>query len=329
MSSPRRTPISEVACAALPFTVHDARWVPSSRRLVVVGAKPRARGALRVCSLNTDAMRLETLLDAETERGARCATLGACDAVARECAVGDYAGFLQVFDLLRPQQPVFSARVHDELVNCIDGGGAPGPREVATGSRDGRVRVSDVRCAAGAVASLDPRGEQRDCWSVAVGRAGGARERSVFAGFDNGDVKLWDLRANAVVWEANVGSGVVSLQARGGAEGAPEFAAGCLSGALVCGSAGGCAEVARAQSAIWAVQRCPQRPEMIAAACGSGELVVWEQSAEDPKRVEEVMERELAAQPLASLDWHPDCAGLAAVTAYDQTVRVVAVADLM
>jgi hypothetical protein len=38
----------------------------------------------------------------------------------------------------------------------------------------------------------------RDCWSVAFGNSFNDEERCVLAGYDNGDVKLFDLRMNQV-----------------------------------------------------------------------------------------------------------------------------------
>jgi hypothetical protein len=37
-----------------------------------------------------------------------------------------------------------------------------------------------------------------DCWSVAFGNSFNDEERCVLAGYDNGDVKLFDLRMNQV-----------------------------------------------------------------------------------------------------------------------------------
>jgi hypothetical protein len=39
----------------------------------------------------------------------------------------------------------------------------------------------------------------RDCWSVAFGNSFNDEERCVLAGYDNGDVKLFDLRTNKVL----------------------------------------------------------------------------------------------------------------------------------
>lgn len=100
----------------------------------------------------------------------------------------------------------------------------------------GCVKVWDPRVAE-PVVSLEPgEGEAaRDCWTVCFGaraprvlgrRHGGSPpspcaplsfgpgnsyaddERVVVAGYDNGDVKMFDLRTNTMRWETNVGNGV-------------------------------------------------------------------------------------------------------------------------
>ena len=90
------------------------------------------------------------------------------------------------------------------------GGGAP---ELVTCGRDGCVRVWDPRVA-DAVLSLEPKdGESaRDCWTVAFGDSFDDDHRALCAGYDNGDVKLFDLRTSSVRWETNVGNGVVCVE---------------------------------------------------------------------------------------------------------------------
>jgi WD40 repeat protein len=82
-----------------------------------------------------------------------------------------------------------------------------------TCGRDGCVRVWDPRVPE-PVLSLEPKdGESaRDCWTVAFGDSFDDDHRAICAGYDNGDVKLFDLRTSAVRWETNVGNGVVSLE---------------------------------------------------------------------------------------------------------------------
>ena len=49
---------------------------------------------------------------------------------------------------------------------------------------------------------------KRDCWTVAFGNSFSDTERCVCAGYDNGDIKLFDLRTMSQRWETNVKNGV-------------------------------------------------------------------------------------------------------------------------
>lgn len=122
----------------------------------------------------------------------------------RHLATGDFQGNVAIWDLERTDAPLWSAKAHETLVNRIDGcgglgvgGGAP---ELVTCSRDGCVRVWDPRVSE-AVVSLEPAegATARDCWAVAFGNAYSDDERCIAAGYDNGDVKIFDLRTNSCV----------------------------------------------------------------------------------------------------------------------------------
>ncbi len=89
------------------------------------------------------------------------------------------------------------------------GEGAP---ELATASRDGSVKVWDPRQPKVPVVTVEPDahspsgenkgdgpgGVARDCWTVAFGHAYNQHDRCLAAGYDNGDIKLFDLRAMKV-----------------------------------------------------------------------------------------------------------------------------------
>jgi len=63
------------------------------------------------------------------------------------------------------------------------------------------------------VVSLDPvEGETpADCWTVAFGNSYNDSERCIAAGYDNGDIKMFDLRTMTIRWDTNVRNGVCHL----------------------------------------------------------------------------------------------------------------------
>ena len=58
----------------------------------------------------------------------------------------------------------------------------------------------------------DDKDQARDCWTVSFGNSFNDEERVIAAGYDNGDVKLFDLRTNSVLWEDNIKNGVCGIQ---------------------------------------------------------------------------------------------------------------------
>ena len=148
----------------------------------------------------------------------KCGTFGASLLHDRHLATGDYSGAISVWDLERTDRAVWSApKAHSKLINCLDGcgglgvgGGAP---ELVSCSRDGCVRVWDTRVK-DAVLALEPEDSEtaRDCWTVAFGNSFSDEERALCAGYDNGDLKLFDMRTSTLRWESNCGNGVVSVE---------------------------------------------------------------------------------------------------------------------
>ena len=78
-----------------------------------------------------------------------------------------------------------------------------------TGSRDGAVKVWDVRQNTPVIEIAPGESEaKRDCWTVAFGNSFNDDERFVVAGYDNGDVKMFDLRTMSLYWETHLPNGV-------------------------------------------------------------------------------------------------------------------------
>jgi len=148
----------------LNFTLFDAKWVPRSARLVVLGTYPRGTGAFQVYELSQGDVNL--LKDTEKHSAFKCGTFGASSIHQRYFATGDFKGKLAIWNLESPDIPVFSADAHKEIINCIDGVGGlgigEGAPEIVTGSRDGSVKVWDPRQKDIPVANMEPaEGEQK------------------------------------------------------------------------------------------------------------------------------------------------------------------------
>jgi WD40 repeat protein len=221
---------------SLPFTPYDTKWVPCSARFVCMGIHPNAKGdtagllllmahcliscllrclgALHVYQLNHGDVELVT--EGTVGSGIKCGTFGASSIEERNLATGDHAGRLVIYDLERIEKPVFSQQAHTSIINAIDGCGGLdvgyGAPEIVTGGRDGCVRLWDPRVNEPVLAMEPGEGQTaRDCWTVAFGNSYSDEDRCIVAGYDNGDVKLFDLRTSTLRYETNVSNGVCIL----------------------------------------------------------------------------------------------------------------------
>ncbi|KAF8061309.1 WDR92 [Scenedesmus sp. PABB004] len=177
---------------SLTLTLYDTKWVPGAAKFVAVGQHARGTGALQVYALEGPEAVLARSL--EGPAGFKCATFGASSISEPRLAVGTFAGRLQVWDVEAGKAPAWDAQAHASIAYGF------GPPELVTCGRDGCVRVWDVRQHDAPTAAFEPADPTnvRDCWCVAFGNSFDDEERCVLAGYDNGDVKLFDLRMNRV-----------------------------------------------------------------------------------------------------------------------------------
>ncbi|KAJ3217084.1 WD repeat-containing protein 92 [Dinochytrium kinnereticum] len=341
---------------SLNYTPYDIKWIPSSARFVVLGQNSRGTGVLEVYQLNNG--KAELVKESEKRSAFKCGTFGASSLQARHIATGDFDGMLSLFDLERLEQPVFSAKAHDSIINCIDGAGGvgvqPGPPEIVTGSRDGFVKVWDVRQKEKAVATIGPEEGQpkQDAWAVAFGNSHSDYDRMVTAGYDNGDVKMFDLRTMSVFWETNIRNGVCSIEFdRKDIKMNKLVVTGLESSFRVFDlrtkhpkqGFASVLEKTTDNTTIWTVKHLPQNRDIFLTSGGSGTLNLYKysypakRSQKDsdeafdvgvPGTVVQLNHVTLAEQPISAVDWSMDKQGLCAFVSFDQQFRVCVVTKL-
>lgn len=342
--------IVELSAKSVTYTLFDAKWIPSSARFVALGNHARGTGAIEVFGLSKG--QITSQAQFEKPAAFKCGTFGSSSTEDRHLATGDFNGNVQTWDLERMSEPVFSTKGHENIVNCIDGcgglgigGGAP---EIVTGGRDGCVKVWDVRQKEAPVANIAPEAgsEVRDCWSVAFGGAYSDDERCVAAGYDNGDLKLFDLRTMSLRWETHLPNGICNV----------EFDRKdiMMNKLLVTGleskynvfdlrthnSKSGFASLTQSahKSTIWCGAHLPQNRDVFMTTAGNGSMHLWKykypgKRATEPKdgsepegivgSVQELNRVAISTQPISSIDWSRDKEGLCVTTSFDQQVRVV------
>lgn len=338
---------------SLNFTVYDVKWIPRSARLVTVGCQPRGTGVLSIFELENS--NLKMIKEIQSPQSFKCGTFGASSLQSRQFATGDFTGKLQVWDL-ESSKPTFEVKkAHSEIINCIDGIGGlgigEGAPEIVTGSRDGMVKVWDVRQKGDPVACMAPEEgtDHRDCWTVAFGDAYAAEERAVAAGYDNGDVKLFDLRTMSLRWETNLKNGVCGVEFDRKDIQMNKLLVSTLEGKFhvfdmrTQHPRSGFASVTEKahKSTVWLGKHLPQNRDVFMTTGGQGSVCLWKYDY-PAKRVKEVdnqpvgqagtlsylQNSTISTQPVCGLDWSPDKTGLCACVSFDQTVRILIVTKL-
>eukprot|EP00638_Chattonella_subsalsa_P009882 CAMPEP_0117747132 /NCGR_PEP_ID=MMETSP0947-20121206/8332_1 /TAXON_ID=44440 /ORGANISM="Chattonella subsalsa, Strain CCMP2191" /LENGTH=321 /DNA_ID=CAMNT_0005564533 /DNA_START=163 /DNA_END=1128 /DNA_ORIENTATION=+ len=318
-----------------------------------MGITPKAKGIMQVFEMNRGDLNL--VHETEKSKGIKCGTFGASSLEERHIATGDYVGMLNIWDLERTDIPVFSVQGHSTIINCIDGAGGIdvgyGAPEILTGGRDGCVRVWDPRVNE-PVLSLEPGEGQaaRDCWAVAFGNSYNDQERCIAAGYDNGDVKLFDLRTNSLRYETNVNNGVTCVEFDRKDIEMNKMVVTTLESKFrlydmrTQHSEHGFTSLAEKahKSTVWLCRHLPQNRDIFMTGGGNGGFNIYKyhypnsrtKQAKDESpmgvvgSVELLNSRVISTQPIVSFDWSPDREGLCTLCCLDQTLRVYIVTKL-
>ncbi|KAL6763097.1 WD40-repeat-containing domain protein [Haematococcus lacustris] len=347
--------ILEHLSKSLTVTIYDTRWIPGSAKFIALGQYARSTGCLQVWEM--DGTDLKLVKEVEKPSAFKCGTFGASSLIDRRLASGNFTGQLQIWDLEHTNKPVFDVQAHASIVNQVDGFGGQargcGAPELVTCGRDGCVRVWDVRQQDAPVAAFEPADSSniRDCWCVAFGNSYNDEERCVLAGYDNGDVKMFDLRMNQVRWEANVKNGVCAVGFDRRDIQMNKFVVCCLEAQFHTFDArtqhpqkgfSSVTERVSAGSTVWGVSHLPQNREVMMISSGDGTLHLYKYHYPDQRKIKDpegrdlgvagsvelVASRAMSSQPVCSLDWSPDKEGLFCCAAFDQTLRVGIVTKL-
>ncbi|CAO3649032.1 unnamed protein product [Cunninghamella blakesleeana] len=249
----------------------------------------------------------------------------------RYVATGDFGGFLKIWDTNHFEVPIDTVKAHESIIHSIDGIGGSiypgGARELVTGSRDGTVKIWDTRRLESSVFSCKTKNNdtaKNEVWAVAFDKSQKS-QRLIAMGYDNGIIRLFDLTSGSYIWETNLDDGVCSIDFS--MDDSQILYASTLSGAYVIKLSNG--DIAKldlpTDTTNWKVNHVQQESSYFSIVSGDGNLSVWDQ-----KNISKpLVSSNLTKHPIISLDWHPNKSGLYVCSAFDQTLRVGCIDQLL
>ncbi|KAF9432419.1 hypothetical protein BGZ76_010834 [Entomortierella beljakovae] len=370
MATEKPLKISQVSSKKLPFTAFQALWIPGTTRICALGSNARGFGVIQLYALSSTPLASRTtantpppqettskplhhpklILQSETEKKVQFKS-GTFRASPRSSSLphllaGDFEGRVGHWDVTRTEVPLSTFKAHDDVVNCMDGAGSlSGRPEFVTGSRDGTVKLWDMRQdhrGAGQISPISNISRKNgqpvdDVWCVAFGGQNSASESDdlmIASGYDNGDIRVFDIRMGKPVFETNIKHGVCAVEFDKRQGKANSLIASTLEGKLhsfnlINGQFAAAGETTEEiisvqsgdDSTLWQARHIPQRPDiMMVTDCG-GEIFMYQSGGENGP-TKSLGSHKMSAQGILSLEFNDDLEGLFVACDLDDTLRV-------
>ena len=333
---------------SLNYTPFDIRWLPYSTKLVITGQTQSSKGIIQIYHLIKGKLDLES--EYIKENGFKCCSFGASSFASRDLALGDFEGNFQIFDLEKGVPNYEIKKAHKSTIYSIDAVGKNlnyGTPEIVTGGKDGNVKIWDLRSDKHAIL-LEPKGIEHnypECWSVAFGGCNNNEERNLGIGYDNGDVKLYDLRMDKLIYGENFKSGVCSIEFDKKNAPMNKMVATTLDSKIYLFDLKNleknnylrCNKLIDEinNTTVWGTKFLPQKRNIFISMGGNGSLNIYKYQDSDfsfdntddnnkieNKKITLLSNNIICSQPIIGFDWHNAKFGLFCLTAFDRTVKI-------
>ena len=348
MSDKTITPQIQIQISkSLNYTPFDIKWLPYSTKLVIAGQTHSSKGIIQIYHL------IKGKLDLESEfikdNPFKCCSFGASSFASRDLALGDFEGNLQIFDLEKGMPNYEIKKAHKSIIYTIDSVGGNmnyGTPEVVTGGKDGIVKVWDLRGDKPAII-LEPKGIEKnnpECWSVAYGGCFNREERNLGIGYDNGDIKIYDLRMDKLIYGENFKGGICSIEFDKKNISINKMVASTLDSKIYLfdlknlenNNNSRCQKLSDEiyNTTIWGTKFIPQKRDFFISMGGNGSLNLYRYNNNDFNYTDEydknkkngkinlISSNIICNQPIIGFDWHNIKLGLSCLVAFDRTVKI-------
>lgn len=337
----------------LNFTPYDTKWLPYSSKAVIIGQTAKMEGVIKFFKLEKD--ELKEIFSQNFGKGLKtCAWNYYNNSETPQLAIGDITGKLFIFDLQK-EKVNYSVQAHKGIINSLDTIGGitgNGAIEILTGGRDGKVNLWDPR-QSDSVLTLEPENKENtipDCWCVGFGNSEDHKERILSAGYDNGDLKLFDLKMNKLIMDENLKNGICGLEFDRKDIKMNKLVCTTLEGNChifdlrtyhkVKGFSSICEKIS--DSTVWGIRHSPFNRDLFVSMNGDGVLKLYRYNYPTQRRVKDLEgddmgvcggiellnDKSIAEQPIIGFDFNNDKNGLGISCSLDQKLKVIIITKL-
>ena len=314
----------------IPFDIH---WLPYSTKLVSIGESFDSKGILQIYNLNLGKLSIES--EYIQNYPSKCCTFGISSFSSRDLALGDFDGNLSVIDLEKGEFNYEIKKAHKGIIQSIDGLGIKnnqGPPEIVTGGKDGLVKLWDLRSDKPCIL-LEPKDIKKnfpECWTVRFCDCG--FNKKVGIGYDNGDIKIYDLRMDKIFFGENLKKGVCNIEFDKKNIPINKMIVTTLDSKFYLYDFTNYFHNQKklydeVNTTIWGAKFLPQKRDMFVSLGGDGNLNLYKYDKKDflnnsNDKLNMLSSNYICSRPIIGFDWHLIKNGLACLVSLDNSIKI-------
>ena len=314
----------------IPFDIH---WLPYSTKLVSIGESFDSKGILQIYNLNLGKLSIES--EYIQNYPSKCCIFGISSFSSRDLALGDFDGNLSVIDLERGEFNYEIKKAHKGIIQSIDGLGIKnnqGPPEIVTGGKDGLVKLWDLRSDKPCIL-LEPKDIKKnfpECWTVRFCDCG--FNKKVGIGYDNGDIKIYDLRMDKIFFGENLKKGVCNIEFDKKNIPINKMIVTTLDSKFYLYDFTNYFQNQKklydeVKTTIWGAKFLPQKRDMFVSLGGDGNLNLYKYDKKDflnnsNDKLNMLSSNYICSRPIIGFDWHLIKNGLACLVSLDNSIKI-------
>ena len=314
----------------IPFDIH---WLPYSTKLVSIGESFDSKGILQIYNLNLGKLSIES--EYIQNYPSKCCTFGISSFSSRDLALGDFDGNLSVIDLEKGEFNYEIKKAHKGIIQSIDGLGIKnnqGPPEIVTGGKDGLVKLWDLRSDKPCIL-LEPKDIKKnfpECWTVRFCDCG--FNKKVGIGYDNGDIRIYDLRMDKIFFGENLKKGVCNIEFDKKNIPVNKMIVTTLDSKFYLYDFTNYFQNQKklydeVNTTIWGAKFLPQKRDMFVSLGGDGNLNLYKYDKKDflnnsNDKLNMLSSNYICSRPIIGFDWHLIKNGLACLVSLDNSIKI-------